>query len=667
MARLRVMKGSAIVQEVALDQGQTYLAGRADNCQIRLDPEPGISRQHFQIQEDDGTWKLEVLSRYGELYVNGQKTPKLELHEHQKFSVPPYDFIFMSGSISQVDNSDEATAIAQIKSVGYLRVIDERGVQRQTYRLEGEAWTAGRDGACAILLDTAKASRQHFEIYIDKGHYFARDLGSANGTLVNGHAISKSEWTRLQSGDTLTVVDWTVKFELRDPTFDRRVQDLPESAKANPIYQESVGFEAHNSNESQDFSGQTHYGQMPHPAPPTDSWQQVSEPVRSHQMAPPPPPMPPPPARRFGFGGGGGKKVFTPIRIVMAVVVVGAGVFALLDSDENTKRPEPKKIEGGTTATDKPKTKSPFDNLSPEDQQFVRRAYENSRQSLMDKKYAESLQEINRIKEKLAFYEDSKEIEKAANEGLARLDQLKQEEQVEKANQEAEVKMQKQLQVCKQQINPETVTMATLETCLSSVIVLNPDHPGINSLRAEVQRMMDERASRKVHAANYQAEVHKLDKLYDKARGFLNRKKISDGVEALQKVVESKLPDPKGLKEKAKQEREQILSGMASAQKKLEAQADNEQREGHYKEAVRALREALDINPDNEVVKGHLTAALLELRKLMQPIYQESIVEESVGDVEKAKDKWKKIIDASIVGEEYYEKSRLKLKKYGAM
>jgi hypothetical protein len=54
-----------------------------------------------------------------------------------------------------------------------------------------------------------------------------------------------------------------------------------------------------------------------------------------------------------------------------------------------------------------------------------------------------------------------------------------------------------------------------------------------------------------------------------------------------------------------------------------------------------------------------------ELRKSMMPIYQDSILEESVGEVESAKLKWQKIRDLSLPGEDYYEKAKVKLKKYG--
>ena len=79
------------------------------------------------------------------------------------------------------------------------------------------------------------------------------------------------------------------------------------------------------------------------------------------------------------------------------------------------------------------------------------------------------------------------------------------------------------------------------------------------------------------------------------------------------------------------------------------------------------LKKALKINPDNESVKSKINFSLNELKKQMQVLYQEGILEESVGEVDSAKAKWKKIIDSSVPDEEYYKKSMIKLKKYGAM
>jgi hypothetical protein len=53
-----------------------------------------------------------------------------------------------------------------------------------------------------------------------------------------------------------------------------------------------------------------------------------------------------------------------------------------------------------------------------------------------------------------------------------------------------------------------------------------------------------------------------------------------------------------------------------------------------------------------------------ELKKQMQALYQEGVREESVGEVETAKVRWRKIVELSIPEEDYYKKAKIKLRKY---
>lgn len=51
---------------------------------------------------------------------------------------------------------------------------------------------AGRDPAsCQLSHADATLSRRHAEIFVENGQAFIRDLGSANGTWINGHAVGK--------------------------------------------------------------------------------------------------------------------------------------------------------------------------------------------------------------------------------------------------------------------------------------------------------------------------------------------------------------------------------------------------------------------------------------------------------------------------------------------
>ncbi len=85
------------------------------------------------------------------------------------------------------------------------------------YELKETKNILGRSGENSIPLRDNKASRQHSIIYRKDDRYFIKDLGSRNGTLVNGKRVPKKE---LVTGDKITVGQTILLFqasELRTP------------------------------------------------------------------------------------------------------------------------------------------------------------------------------------------------------------------------------------------------------------------------------------------------------------------------------------------------------------------------------------------------------------------------------------------------------------------
>src|SRR6202008_4535403 len=62
--------------------------------------------------------------------------------------------------------------------------------------------TFGRDPANQVHLNDFSVSRRHCVIARDGGQYMVRDLGSHNGTLVNGTAVDERP---LANGDRIAV------------------------------------------------------------------------------------------------------------------------------------------------------------------------------------------------------------------------------------------------------------------------------------------------------------------------------------------------------------------------------------------------------------------------------------------------------------------------------
>lgn len=64
-------------------------------------------------------------------------------------------------------------------------------------------WVFGRSEDCDFVYPAPKASRRHFMISLCDGHYYIQDLGSTNGTYLNGKRINHKE--RIFSGDVISM------------------------------------------------------------------------------------------------------------------------------------------------------------------------------------------------------------------------------------------------------------------------------------------------------------------------------------------------------------------------------------------------------------------------------------------------------------------------------
>ena len=71
-----------------------------------------------------------------------------------------------------------------------------------TIPLLKESLQVGRRESCDIVLRFSNISTHHCELMLEKGYWFVKDLGSRNGTKVNGVRITKK---RLDPGDRLTI------------------------------------------------------------------------------------------------------------------------------------------------------------------------------------------------------------------------------------------------------------------------------------------------------------------------------------------------------------------------------------------------------------------------------------------------------------------------------
>jgi sigma-B regulation protein RsbU (phosphoserine phosphatase) len=103
--------------------------------------------------------------------------------------------------------------------------------------LQGPTVSIGRASDCAIPIKDRYLSRKHAEIVAVGASWMLKDLGSANGTYLNGSRVEKD--LPLKTGDRIRLGDTELVFESADNNTDRLVaiSDAPASATiAIPIH-----------------------------------------------------------------------------------------------------------------------------------------------------------------------------------------------------------------------------------------------------------------------------------------------------------------------------------------------------------------------------------------------------------------------------------------------
>jgi hypothetical protein len=83
---------------------------------------------------------------------------------------------------------------------------EEGALSGQRLAIDKRSVILGRGGhgvECDIVLPERQVSRQHAEIYLEGGRYFLRDLGSKNGTYLNGQVVSDA--TELDDSDVIQI------------------------------------------------------------------------------------------------------------------------------------------------------------------------------------------------------------------------------------------------------------------------------------------------------------------------------------------------------------------------------------------------------------------------------------------------------------------------------
>lgn len=88
-------------------------------------------------------------------------------------------------------------------AVQYQLVMHSGPTPGKIFPMEGDVLTIGREAGNAIVINDAEVSRKHTQFVLQGGKYIVTDLGSTNGTFVNGQRLTGQHI--LQPGEVISL------------------------------------------------------------------------------------------------------------------------------------------------------------------------------------------------------------------------------------------------------------------------------------------------------------------------------------------------------------------------------------------------------------------------------------------------------------------------------
>lgn len=139
--------------------------------------------------------------------------------------------------------SDEATEACSVDASAFfveacpaLYVISPRSCLGLRYPLRQGFNSLGRSKRSSILISQPTISRRHITLTVDKtGAVHLKDVGSKNGTLINGHRVSLGESVQLQDGDELCCGGVLLKYIGEGKVDHALLEELCRQACVDPL------------------------------------------------------------------------------------------------------------------------------------------------------------------------------------------------------------------------------------------------------------------------------------------------------------------------------------------------------------------------------------------------------------------------------------------------
>ncbi len=554
--------------------------------------------------------------------------------------------------LSNDEPADGNTRAFQVNQSVLSELIFEPGAANvQHFAIEDNEISIGRSAKCNVVLEDAKSSRKHAIIRRDKLKFTLSDLGSVNGTFVNGNRVDQVE---LSSGDAIKIGDTEFKFMVRSTDFEMKKNSF--LAVEQP------------SEQSVDEAPQEF--QMAQSA---NSWAPVPPPIdlspgAGEGLAPPTENAP----KNKSFIGNFLQNLRTrPLKVqIMYMAAIGFVFYMLIFEFGEPSAPEPesavKKVEAKKpvvkTGDDKAKPGLPtFEALSDEQKRYVESQYKISLDYFKNREYEKCLFEVQKIFALVQDYQQAREIETYAREAQRKLAAEEEKRKRMEEEKEKKIKLERLLQDVAGLMNAKKYA-AAMEV-FPEIEILEPEN-------AQVAQWRDLISTENERVEKAKAEKKAFEDFHSKVRKDIDavvatRAKDKDYYQAMDDLDEiaTRPIQIQSLKDRIKREIKKSEDELAAERDPLLEQANEAEKSGDLAAAFRYFKQSSLVDSESEAAKKGMDRIRGVLNMRAKHLYTEGVFAESFGDYDTAEDKYKEVLKAVPQDDPYFDKATSRLKK----
>ncbi len=708
-------------------QGEAVV-GRAEGCVIRLD-DRAISRQHAVFRTNEaGEVQVEKRSDFAPLSVNGSDVTSAVLRLGDVVEIGPYrlrvqtlsqaapepspsneavssqaeeiqpvlqDSEETPASLSfepspsqeaavsaentdemQLASEDEATQLGAAQGILEVGLVFPPGSANvQYFELNRDLTVLGREVGCEVVLNDRKASRRHAQIARAGNRFILKDLGSANGTWVNGTQAAECE---LSGGDRIRIASVEFEFRAISPEYQAREAGLLKVEEPQENTGSASGIEMASSFSqagapSEEFVSEVSPSRVlsvPAPEEPLAN-QALSGPFDSPSVADPlaVPGVAPAPAQAKP----GGRRTLMgrflewyralpPKRQALWTAIILGGIYLFLfDDDPETQAPtQGKKVVSSAPATGASPGPVSFESLSEKDKQFVRTQRDLAQAHFAAKEYDKALFEVRKIFVIIPEFENAREIERYALEAKRRLEVAENERKEQELKELAKRQAEELLVEVRILMQKKDYDQAQLK--FPEILAKDPDNAEVLGWKREIQEQAELKAQEaRAAEVRRQVNLHAWEEL--KRAQELAKRSCREGIVAFREVIQMGSSDrrpgleaEKGLKAC----REEIRAKVEPALRDAEAA----EKAGEARKAYEGYRTVVKWDPEHEQARAGIERVRETLHLRAKAAYTEAVLAESYSDFSLARTKYQETLDLSPDDDLYHERARRKLARF---